>query len=299
MADRRDMPRTDVSFDLGDPVAMRDLFNEAASLNLSCPLRRGAVVELPEEGRAVLTGDLHDARGHLGKLLKLSRISYSENYHLVLQETIHGEDLVNGLDLSYRCLAEIAEQKVLRPDQVHHVQSNHELAQMNGEGIVKGSVSVVDAFNDGLESVFGGDAGRVGDAIGRYIGTLPLAVRCANGVMCAHSLPNGSQLRTFDAGVMDRRLTADDMSAPSGAAYVMTWGRSYTDRTAEELAERWGVELFVLGHQHVEMGWDVLGSRVLILNTDHEYAHALPVDLSRRYTLNELMDEVVALRDVE
>jgi hypothetical protein len=41
------------------------------------------------------------------------------------------------------------------------------------------------------------------------------------------------------------------------------------------------VKLFALGHQHVETGVECLGPHLLVLNSDHERAAALPLDLSQ------------------
>ena len=87
-------------------------------------------------------------------------------------------------------------------------------------------------------------------------------------------------MNRFDAGVLDRDLTNEDYAAPHGSAYLMTWGRGYTREQVEALAERWCVRLFCLGHQHAETGIEVQGPRVVILNSDHERATVLPLDLA-------------------
>jgi hypothetical protein len=58
------------------------------------------------------------------------------------------------------------------------------------------------------------------------------------------------------------------------------------------------VELFVLGHQHADMGWEEIGESVLILNSDHDHGVALPVDLSKRYTRDELIEQILPLAAV-
>ena len=87
-------------------------------------------------------------------------------------------------------------------------------------------------------------------------------------------------LERFDAGVLERELTDDDYRAPGGSAYLMTWGRRYTSEQVEQLAARWGVGLFCLGHEHVETGIEMRGTRVLVLNSDHDRATILPMDLA-------------------
>ena len=287
---------TDVN--LQDASAVCDLFDRAADANLATPGRSGCVVDLPDRGRVVLTGDLHDHLDNYQAILKLARINYSPNYHVVFQEVIHGERLVNGNDLSYRILARIAQLKLERPEQVHQVLSNHELSQFTGDGILKDGVGVVEAFRRGLSYVFGDDSERVEAAVRGYIRSMPLAVRCANGVFCAHSLPAPRHRETFDPGVLGRKLSDADLAAPEGSAHVLVWGRGLAQTVADELAAAWKVQLFVLGHQHAEMGFEPSGQTMLILNSDHAHGVALPVDLSRPYTRDELCEEIVPLNSV-
>ena len=133
-----------------------------------------------------------------------------------------------------------------------------------------------------------------------FIHSFPMAVRCANGVMCCHSLPAPRKIETFDKSLLDRLPTDEDLTSQHGGgdAYLMVWGRHHTQKVADELAEAWGAEVFVLGHQPAEMGYETQGQTMLILASDHEHGVALPIDLSRRYTRDELVEEIVPLAAV-
>ena len=292
------MSVSEFGVNLQDASQVCDLLDRAAEAYRGGRSRRGSTVELPDRGRLVATGDLHDHGENLGKAVRFARLDAAPDHHIVLQELVHGESLVNGMDLSYRVLVRVAELKLRYPEQVHHLLSNHELAQAKGESILKGSVSSVDAFDDGLDYVFGDEEGRVAGSIERYVKALPLAVRCANGVLCAHSLPRPRLRGEFDPAVLDRELSSADYASPNGSARMMVWGRGLTQEMADDLAERWGVSVFVLGHQHAEMGWQEMGESMLVLNSDHAHAAALPIDLARHYSRNELTACVVMLAGV-
>ena len=60
---------------------------------------------------------------------------------------------------------------------------------------------------------------------------------------------------------------------------MMVWGRGHTAEQMEAIADRWGVKLFLLGHAFVENGIEIGGPRTILLNTDHERAAVLPIDL--------------------
>lgn len=290
--------------DLTDPQVVIDLFEQAAEANLSCPDRSGAVVDLEEAagGRLLMTGDLHDHGLNFHRILKLADLDGDEMHRVVLHEMIHGPGRVNGRDLSIRMLARAAALKGQYPRQVYLLQSNHELAQLNNEGILKNGVSQVDAFDAGVDFLYDDQADAVREAMNAFIRSFPLMVRCANGVMCCHSLPSPRKIETFDKQVLERTPTDADLTAANGGgdAYQMVWGRHHTQKVADELSAAWGMEdgIFVMGHQPAEMGYERQGQSMLILASDHEHGVALPIQLDRRYTRDELAEQIVPLASV-
>lgn len=291
------------SFQPGDGVDLRDggavaaVFDRAATLNLETPSRRRSVVDLPSSGEVFMTGDLHDHAVNYQKILKLTDLRGCPGRHLILHEVVHGPHRVNGMDLSIRTLAKVAVLKTTYPDRVHQLLSNHELAQLTGEVILKGGVSVVEAFNTGVEFLYTDQAGRVREAMDRYLRSLPLAVRCPNGVLLTHSLPSANQLKRFDPAVLNRTLSESELMV-GGSGYSMVWGRGHTQEVADKLGQAWGVNQFVMGHQPAEMGHTSEGDSMLILASDHDHGVVLPIDLGRRYTQPELIDRLVPLASV-
>lgn len=280
--------------DLHSPGQVAGVLRQAAAANQDCCLRRGATDELPARGRLVMTGDLHDHVPNLQRIVQLAGLRDDPDHHLILHEAIHGPDLSGGRDLSVRTLARVAAVKAAYPTQVHLLQSNHELAQLLGEGIMKTSLNVVEAFDAGLVHLYGDAADMVHEAIEDYILSLLLAVRCANGVFCSHSLPSPSQMKRFDPTVIDRTPTEQDLRR-GGSAHMMVWGRHHTDEQAQMLKEVWGVDLFLTGHQPAEMGYGLEGQSVMILASDHEHGMALPVNLTARCTMHQLEQQLVPL----
>lgn len=275
-----------------DAQAIIDLFKTAGQALLTSARRSKSIARLPPRGRLIATGDLHDNPFHLEKVIAVARLEASPDHHVVMHEMIHGERLLNGMDFSYRMLTRVAELVIAHPDQVHPVLANHELAQMTGRGVSKGAGNSVQLFNDALDYVFGDDTVDVADAINGFIRAMPIALLSdglagEGGVLCAHSLPMEAMMRHFDIDLFDRDLTEEDYRAPHGSAYLMVWGRRHTIEQVEQLAERWGVKLFCLGHEHAETGIEMRGPRVLILNTDHERATVLPIDLAAVPTAEE------------
>jgi len=281
--------------DLRNPGVVIDLFTTVAEQNRAFDRRTGAVIDLADQGHMLITGDLHDHRVNFQKALRYANLAKMPGNHLLLQELIHGERLINGMDLSYRTAAEAAALQRDYPGRVHVLLSNHELAQINGEDIAKHGISSLDAFHAGLEYVFGDEANAVHDAYAEWVRSLPLAVRCENGVFCSHSLPAPRRRNDFDPMVLTRELTDADLSGPDGSAHLMVWGRNLAQGWADDLATLWNTGQFVLGHQHAEMGYEMCGETMLILASDHDHGVCLPINLAQPYTRAELVDAIIPL----
>ena len=292
----RDAHVTD-SLDLGEPQDAIWIFQQAAQANLNSANRRGATAHLAEGQELLITGDLHDNGVNLLRILKRADLQRGADRHLVLHEIVHGPNFVSGCDLSIRTLARIAVLKLQNPDQVHLMLGNHELAQLGGGGISKDGVDVVKAFNEGAYFIYGEQAEAVLSAMQIFIRSFLLAVRCPNDILCCHSVPSPRKLDQFDHTVIDRVPTVDDLMA-RGHAHDMVWGRNHTPETAAELARRWSTNLFVMGHQPAEMGYVVETPTMLVIASDHEHGMVLPINTSKSYDMDNLVENLVPLASV-
>lgn len=283
--------------DLADAAVVVDLLHQTAELNRNDPRRKGSAINLPDTGQLLATGDLHDNAPALQRIVKRAKLDASPDHHLVLHELIHGRTRVNGKDLSIRTLLRACALKAAYPEQVCFLLSNHELAQRRQEHVFKEGGSDIDAFNDGLEHLYGDEAEQVHQAFDDYVDSLPLAVRCVNGIMLAHSLPSPRKIEAFDPSILKRKLKDEDY-ATDGSAALMVWGRHQNSKLATELAEAWGVEVFILGHQPPEMGWEELANNILLITSEHGHGVCLPIDLSQTYTRDQLIDIVVPINGI-
>ncbi len=270
-----------------DAAAACRALQEAARLNLEDPLRQGSLLTFGSAGQVVMTGDMH---GHLRNFEKLQRfcaLERSPARSVILHELIHEEPAGLGQpDMSIELLLQAAQWKCDFPDNVFFLQSNHELSQLCGHEITKGGRSVLLDFDRGVAARFGEQAGAVLAAVREYIASLPLAARTANGILMAHSLPDPLVMDTFDDSVFNRIPTAADLE-PGGPAYALVWGRFHSAAAVEYFAQRLGVEAFLVGHMPQEEGYAMIG-RMLILASEHAHGVFLPIDLGRKYTVEQL-----------
>lgn len=272
--------------------------HEAARLNREDPNRTGSLLTFGSAGQLVMTGDLHGNLGNFEKLQRFCCLDRSPGRVVVLHELIHLEpDYAAVPDTSINLLVRAASWKCQYPDNVFFLQSNHELSQLCGHEITKGGRAVLADFDRGVELRYKDQAPEVLAAVNDYIASLPLAARLANGIFLAHSLPDAFYVEHFDLSVFDREPTAADMS-PGGPAYALVWGRFHTPPLVELFARRLGVEWFIVGHTPQEMGYTRIG-RMFILSSEHAHGVFLPIDLSRRYTGEELEDSIRKFVSVE
>lgn len=277
------------SLDLTSADSVAGILRRGAEANRAAACREPSVDRISAPGRLVATGDLHDNPAHLARLIEVAGLDVDPGApdaagaaHLTLHEIIHPDRLIGGMDFSYRALARAAALKAAFPEKVHTLLANHELAQVRGSGIVKDGVRVVEAFNAGVEQVFGEDAPAVTEAINDFIRSMPLALIAetpGGRILCSHSLPSPAMMSRFDASILSRELTEDDYRPLSGSAHMLVWGRGYDADLLEDLVERWGVTMFILGHEWVEGGAQFVPPCALVLNSDHAAGVYLPIDL--------------------
>jgi hypothetical protein len=270
-----------------------ETLQSATEENQLSPLRSHQVVSLPAEGEVWMTGDIHDHRSNFNKLLHAANLADNPNRHLILHELIHGEYYdANGAEDSWQTLLAAAALKCDFPGQVHFMLANHDLAQIHGEGILKGGQSVCEAFTKAVRRDFPDDFASVNVAITEFLLSFPLAVRTASGMFFCHSLPSESQVPEFDYTVFDRDLTGEDYRRRTGPVYQLIWGRNITPNGAGMFAREVNGRLIVTGHQPQETGFLVNGEHHLIIASDHSQGVYIPIDLAVEYTMEELVDRI-------
>lgn len=262
--------------DLRDPVAVCAALHAGARANLQAPCRDRSIDRIDAPAQLVATGDLHDNPLHLARLVSAAALESDDPgawRHLTLHELIHSDRLVNGMDFSYRVLARVAALKAARPQHVHVLLANHELAQLTGSEVAKDGIRFVAAFDEALEFAFGEEAASVREAVQAFIRSMPIALRlsCAGGdVLCAHSLPGPERMDRFDDTLLERNLVDDDYLPRTGSAHFMVWGRNQPQEQIDAMAARWNISLFVLGHEKAETGAMLLARNAVVLNSDHD-----------------------------
>ena len=280
------------------PSAAAEILRIAARLNLDDSHRKGNIVEFGPGLEVIVAGDLHGNRSGLTKTIAYAALDRHDNRRLILQEIIHGPpDERTGCDRSIELLLRVARLKIAQGEKVVFLLGNHDVGQATGKEVTKEGRGSCKLFAEGVQAAFGDEAPDVLDAVKEFCLSLPLAVRCANGVLITHSLPSPRMIDRIDMEIFDRAYTLQDMER-GGGVYEWTWGRSQTQEQVAELAERIGIEFFILGHRHVEAGWELTTTRSITLATNHDHGCLVHFDTDSPLTgenVSEHVKQVVLL----
>src|SRR4051812_46859594 len=102
-----------------------ETLESAKDENERSAMRKHQVVTLPDTGEVWMTGDIHDHRTNLAKLMGAADLANNPERNIVLHELIHGDHHdPKGAEDSWVSLVKAAELKCDFPDQVHFMLAN-------------------------------------------------------------------------------------------------------------------------------------------------------------------------------
>lgn len=269
------------------------ILEQATQANRDDPWRVGNLIELRPPGEVVMTGDLHGHVRNFGKICDYAQLGRYGNRHLVLHELIHGVIDPRTPDEchSYELVAQAAQLKLQFPDQVHLLMGNHAMAQLIRGEIIKNGRAMVRALMGGVQTAYGANGHHVLQALDQFILSLPLAVRTSNRLWLSHSLPSVRHLPTFDDGIFHKCLTLQDMNT-NNSIHALLWDRRHSAGLLDKLRIRWGVDLFIVGHQPQSQGWSEPQPGLFVLACDHAHGCFVSCDLEQRYGSEDLAREI-------
>ncbi|MGD2095735.1 MAG: hypothetical protein PVH77_12080, partial [Phycisphaerales bacterium] len=104
-------------------------------------------------------------------------------------------------------------------------------------------------------------------------------------------------LKKFNPKILGKKLKINDVVRP-GSAYLLTWGRNHSQKLLDKMADMLDVDIFVLGHQPQEQGWNQAGDNLIIIASNHSHGCLIPIDLAKSYTVEQLIDSIVPLASI-
>jgi len=274
-------------------------FERGSRANRQDSFRDGNIIRLEGPGDVIMTGDLHGNERNFDRLCREANLGKNRNRHLILHEILHCSNN-QSLDrcASYLLLARAAHLKEEYPDQVHFLLSNHEMAQVTGDEILKNGQPMVRAVNTAISEEFAEKSTLVQTAMCDFILSQPLAVRTANRIWMSHSLPSKRHLGDFEDGIFERELSKEDLKSDKSVR-ALTWDRGHTAEGLDILQEKWDVDHFIVGHQPQASGYCIPFERMIILASDHAHGCYLPFAVKKKYEKEALFDLIRPLAALE
>ncbi len=273
------------------PHPVANTFRQVTQLIVEDPHRTGNCLRFAAGEEVLYTGDIHGNRANLTKILRYADLGSHPRRRLVLQELIHdGPGDQAGGDRSFELLLRAARLKISYPQRVHFLLGNHDLAQFTGNEITKNGAGLCKAFDEALERSFGEAAEEVRQAVCDAFRALPLAGRCEGGTFLSHSLPSPGRMALVDWEILDRPYRQEDFPR-GGSVYEFVWGRGHTPEQLEELARRLQARFFLMGHQPVRGGYQIVPDRAAIIASESSHGTVLAFDAGE-----ELSAEIVSER---
>ena len=280
------------------PQTIIDLLNKGIEANNADKYRRDNLIYLPAEGSVIVTGDLHGHRRNFERIVAFADLANNPDRHIVLQEIIHGgpEDSLGGC-LSYRLLYDVVRYKLEFPHRVHIIMGNHDTAFINNSEVMKDGREMNRAMRLAMDREFGPDGAEVELATRQFLFSQPLAVKTESRIWVSHSLPSDRLIEKFDPQIFSRQLKVNDVVRP-GSAYLLTWGRKHSQVLLDKLAGQFDIDVFILGHQPQEKGWNQAGENLIIIASNHNHGCMIPIDLAQSYTVEQLIESIVPLASI-
>lgn len=262
----------------------------AVKANLGDAHRRGQLIELPNTGDVMITGDLH---GHLPNFERIVRLADLPNHpqrHLILQELLHSlyDDTP---DTSYRLLEEAAILKTVYPSQVHILLANHDLSEILHLDIMKKGLSVLRAFDDALAEAYQFNRDVIRKAYLGFLRTLPWAAATPTGIFLAHSVPDARYHELFSRELFTQPDDEPDLSKTS-PAFRLTWGRDLSAPSSAAFAERLGADLLIIGHHPCRDGYTQPNPHTLILDSKDAHGAYLLLPLDRKLPTDQIVARI-------
>ena len=275
-----------------------ELLDKGRQANIDNNRRKAGIVELPETGRLIISGDLHGHCRNFEKILAFANLAENEQTHVIFQEIIHGgpEDSHGGC-LSFKLLLKAIEAKLEYPNQVHLVLGNHDTAFINNSSVLKNGKEMNVAMRQAMDECFGSECEQIKTKMAQFLFSQPLAVKCQNRIWISHSLPSPNYIDKFDTTIFSRQLRCNDIVRP-GSAYLLTWGRRHNQNMLDQLAEALDVDIFIVGHQPQPQGWERAAENLFIIASDHNHGCIMELDLAKTYTPEQIPDCIITLASI-
>lgn len=276
--------------------------NQAAELNFKDPLRQGILLTLPLLGELIVGADLHGNRKNFQAIQHFCDLKNNPSRQLILLgDWIHALDLVQtGKDFSCVLLEEVVKFKIEFPNQVHLILGNHELSEFQGRHIFKDGKLLNFFFQKGLQLFYGETGAELfRQALENFTISLPLAARTQTKIWISHSTPEKTSIKKLPLPFFTQTPSLSHDRKQLKIIEEVVWGRDFSEKTARLLSEVWESEIFIVGHEKCNEGYQVPNPHHIILDSTDRYGTLAFMKLHQPYAQRGIVRQIRYLDTLE
>ncbi|MFH0832585.1 MAG: metallophosphoesterase family protein [Candidatus Aenigmatarchaeota archaeon] len=251
------------------------------------------LIELPRRGRLILVTDLHGDIDLFKRIMEKSKLMMNlgmGNYFVCCGDFIHS---YGKRDKSIELVETMIHLKSRYPKNVFILLGNHEWSHIIKTPVFKGDRNLYREFLDLMGIKFEFKHEEKMKEYTRFFKSLPIAVKASN-LFVSHAAPDKLiELSDF------KNFTAEKVLTPRDKFYALLWARPseldysdakyspYDEEDIEYFLEEMHTDISIVGHTPVLEPYRI--GKQLIIHTASK-GHYLELDLSKRYTMEELMN---------
>jgi Icc-related predicted phosphoesterase len=244
----------------------------------------GKLVELPNEGKAIVVTDLHGNLKDYKKYLSIWEKYGDENVHFILTgDFIHAMGRKNDRSID---ILESVIQKCEINENFHPLLGNHEWSTISRTSVYKRGINQSLNFEDLLKERFDKGWKNKLEEYKKFFKKLPIAVKTNNKVFISHGGPpkDISNLDEIINITNEGYITNDKL-------YQILWNREgeYTENDIQSFLRAVGCNAMIVGHTPVD-GIKLIGSNQLIVSSSYTKGKKAYVLLDLEKKINNAED---------
>jgi len=233
----------------------------------------GSLLELPEEGKAMIVTDIHGNLDDFNKYIDIWEDFQDKDHHIIITgDFIHAMGLENDESVE---VVNIAKKYLKRSTNFHLLLGNHEWSIITRMVLFKGGENITENFEKKLKQRFGASWRKKIEDCSIFLESLPIAAKTENKVFISHSGPaKGIEsiediINITNKGYLDNELL-----------YELLWNRcgDYKKKDLDLFLKKIDCNAMIVGHTPVD-GYKLIEKKILIVSSSYSKGKKAYVEL--------------------
>lgn len=245
----------------------------------------GKLVELPNQGKAIVVTDLHGNLEDYKKYMDIwSRCDREKDHFVITGDFIHATGRKNDNSIE---ILESVKYNWENSENFHPLLGNHEWATISTVSVYKGGVDQSHNFELLLRERFGVEWKKKMEEYQTFFKNMPVAVKTANKVFISHGGPP-TNINSLD----DIINITNDGYCENNKLYQLIWNREgdFSIDNLELFLKKVGCSAMIVGHTPVN-GVKMVGNKQIIVSSSYSLG-------IKSYVIFDLEKKIQDARDI-